>query len=146
ICVERTASTKLPSARESRASVACQYRAAACAEMFCTNLVCVRLMFDTLKVAQAEKQIYPQSCGKVKRQTPAKSRNDQTSPGAGIGSLTGAGVRCGAVITRMTAVRMTEAAMTVRSVMVSPTMSQPRKSATTGFTNAYVATRAAVLL
>src|SRR5260370_30965216 len=67
MCVERTASTKLPSARESRASVACQYRAAACAEMFCTNLVCVRLMFDTLKVAQAEKQIYPQSCGKVKK-------------------------------------------------------------------------------
>jgi len=24
-------------------------------------------MFDTLKVAQAEKQIYPQSCGKVKK-------------------------------------------------------------------------------
>src|SRR6266851_7291836 len=65
--VERTASTKLPSARESRASVACQYRAAACAEMFCTNLVCVWLMFNTLKVTQAEKQIYPQSCGKVKK-------------------------------------------------------------------------------
>src|SRR5260370_22017210 len=67
MCVERTASTKLPSARESRASVACKYCAAACAEMFCTNLVCVWLMFNTLKVTQPEKQIYPQSCGKVKK-------------------------------------------------------------------------------
>src|SRR2546430_16870376 len=87
------------SARESRASVACQYRAAACAEMFCTNLVCVWLMFNTLKVTQAEKQIYPQSCGKVKKASPTKRRNDQTSPGAGTGSVTGTGVRRGAVIT-----------------------------------------------
>jgi len=27
--------------------------------MFCANLVCVRLMFNTLKVTQPEKQIYP---------------------------------------------------------------------------------------
>jgi len=47
--------------------VACQYCAAACAEMFCTNLVCVWLMFNTLKVTQPENQIYPQSCGKVKK-------------------------------------------------------------------------------
>lgn len=67
MCVERTASTKLPSARESRSSVACQYRAAACAEMFCAKLVCVWFMFNTLKITQAEKQIYPQSCGKVKK-------------------------------------------------------------------------------
>src|SRR6266849_343304 len=65
MCVERTASTKLPSARESRARVACQYRAAACAEMLCTNLVCVWLMFNTLKVAQAETQIYPESMGQT---------------------------------------------------------------------------------
>src|SRR5216684_8334294 len=144
--VERTASTKLPSARESRASVACQYRAAACAEMFCTNLVCVWLMFNTLKVAQAEMQIYPETSGKMKNAARAKIASDQISPGAGTGTVTGAGVRCGAVITRMTAVRMTAAARTVRSVMVSPAINQPRNSATTGFTNAYVATRAAVLL
>ena len=65
--VEHTASTKLPSARESRFSVACQYRAAACAEMFGANLVCVCLMFNTLKIAQAEKQIYPERNGKVKK-------------------------------------------------------------------------------
>jgi len=144
--VERTASTKLPSARESRASVACQYRAAACAEIFCANLVCVWLMFNTLKVAQAERQIYPERFGKVRKAGPAKRPDDQASPGVGTEAVTCAGVRCGAVITRMTAVRMTAAAMTVRSVMVSPAMSQPRNSATTGFTNAYVPTRAAVLL
>jgi hypothetical protein len=44
--------------------------------MFCVNLVCVGLMFNTLKVTQAEAQIYPQSCGKLKRATPAKRRND----------------------------------------------------------------------
>ena len=66
MCVERTASTKLPSARESRASVARQYRAAAFAEMPATNLFCVWAMFNTLKVTQAEKQIYPQTFGKVK--------------------------------------------------------------------------------
>jgi hypothetical protein len=45
----------------------------------------------------------------------------------------------------MTAVRMTAAATTVRNVMVSPAINHPRNSATTGFTKAYVATRAAVL-
>src|SRR5712692_6992008 len=79
MCVERTASTKLPSARESRASVACQYRAAACAEMLCTNLVCVWLMFDTLKVAQAEKQIYPQSVGQTNRGRSDAGRNPRPS-------------------------------------------------------------------
>src|ERR1700704_1597 len=113
--------------------------------MFCTDLVCVWLMFNTLKVAQAERQIYPQSCGKVKKTKSSERRKAQTSPGAGTGLVTGVGARCGAVITRITAVRMTAAAITVRSVMVSPTMSQPRNNATTGFTNAYVATRAAVL-
>src|SRR5712692_9478944 len=79
MCVERTASTKLPSARESRASVACQYRAAACGEMLCTNLVCVWLMFDTLKVAQAEKQIYPQSVGQTNRGRSDAGRNPRPS-------------------------------------------------------------------
>ncbi len=102
-------------------------------------------MFNTLKVAQGEKQIYPESLGKLTKASPAKTHDDQASPGAGTGPVTGAGVRCGAVITRMTAVRMIAAATTVRSVIVSAAMSQPRNSATTGFTNAYVATRAAVL-
>src|SRR5258707_9396017 len=60
MCANPPASTKLPSPRESRARVARQYRAAACAEMLCSNLFCVWLMFNTLKVAQAEKQIYPE--------------------------------------------------------------------------------------
>jgi len=33
-------------------------------------------MFNTLKVTQAEAQIYPQSCGKVKKSKPAKTWND----------------------------------------------------------------------
>src|SRR5713226_5721862 len=144
--VDRTASTKVPSARESRASVACQYCAAACAEMFFPNLVCVSPMLDELKLAQSEEQIYPERSGKPKDAKPAKRRVGQTSPGAGSGSLRRAGAGCGEVITRMTAVRMTPAARTVRRVIVSPTRSQPRNNATTGLTNAYVATRAAVLL
>src|SRR6266568_1688872 len=67
MCVDRTASTKVPSARESRASVACQKRAAVCAEMLCPSMVRVSLMFITLKVTQAERQIYPERIGKVKR-------------------------------------------------------------------------------
>src|SRR5713226_10727557 len=114
--------------------------------MFCAKLVCALLMFDTLKVAQSETQIYPETSGKMRKAAWAKIASDQISPGTGTGTVTGAGVRCGAGITRMTAVRMTAAARTVRSVMVSPAINQPRNSATTGFTNAYVATRAAVLL
>ena|ERR1051325_1780669 len=64
------------------------------------------------------------------------TRPSYASPGAGTGSGVRAGARCGAVMTRTTAVRMTTAATTVRSEMVSRAMSQPRKSATTGFTNA----------
>ena len=75
--VERTASTKLPSARESRASVARQYRAAACAEMLCPNFVCVWLMFNKLKVAQAEKHIYPQSVGQTNEGRGNVGRNSQ---------------------------------------------------------------------
>src|SRR5207249_6341460 len=100
--------------------------------MLCANLVCMWLMFNTLKVAQDEKQIYPERFGKLS--------NFHTSPGAGTGEVAGAGARCGAVITRMTAVRMTAAAKSVRKVMVSPTISQPRNSATTGFSKSYVAT------
>jgi hypothetical protein len=59
--------TKLPSARESRARVARQYRAAACAEIPCTNLVCVWLIFITLKIQQAQNQIYPLKFGKLKK-------------------------------------------------------------------------------
>src|SRR5580704_14359275 len=66
MCVERTASTKVPSARESRASVACQYLAAACAEMFCPMLVCVWLMFNTSKITQPGTQIYPERFSKKK--------------------------------------------------------------------------------
>ncbi len=69
----RTAITKLPSARESRASAARQYRAAAFGEMFCPKFFSAWLMFNTLKVTQAEKQIYPQTFGKVKRLSPAKT-------------------------------------------------------------------------
>src|SRR5229473_1671427 len=73
MCVDRTASTKVPSARESRASVACQYRAAACAEMFFPNLVCVSTMLDELKLAQSEKQIYPERSGKPKDAKPGQT-------------------------------------------------------------------------
>jgi hypothetical protein len=66
MCVERTARTKLPSARESRASVACQYRAAARPDMFLSNLVCAWLMFNTPKIAQPSGPIYPKTGGKVK--------------------------------------------------------------------------------
>src|SRR2546427_11832458 len=89
---------KLPSARESRASVACQYRAAACAEMLCANLVCMWLMFNTLKVAQAEKQIYPERFGKLS--------NFHTSPGAGTGEVAGGGAPRGGGGTQKTAGRM----------------------------------------
>src|SRR5260370_42160936 len=105
MCVERTASTNVPSARESRASVVCQFRAAACADMLCANLDCVWLVFSALKVAQGEKQIYQESLGKLTEARSAKMHDDQASPGAGTGPVTGDGVRCRAVITRMTAVR-----------------------------------------
>lgn len=80
--------------------------------------------------------IYPVRSSKHKKGEVANSRNNQASPGAGSGTVTGVAARCGAVITRMTAVRMTAAAKIVRTVMVSPAMSHPRNSATTGFTNA----------
>ena len=63
----------LQTARESRASVACQYCAAACAEMFCPNLVCVSPMLDELKLAQSEEQIYPERSGKPKDAKPGQT-------------------------------------------------------------------------
>src|SRR5713101_8920107 len=47
--------------------------------MLCTNLVCVWLMFDTLKVAQAEKQIYPQSVGQTNGGRSDAGRNPRPS-------------------------------------------------------------------
>ena len=51
----------------------------------------------------------------------------------------------GALITSTTAVSISDVAIAVRAVIVSPAKTQPRKSATTGLTNAYVATFEAVL-
>lgn len=80
--------------------------------------------------------IYPVRSSKDKKGEAANRRNNQASPGAGSGAVTGVAARCGAVITRMTAVRMTAAATIVRIVIVSPAMSHPRNNATAGFTNA----------
>jgi hypothetical protein len=74
MCVERTARTKLPSARGSRASVARQKRAAARGEML--DLEDVLLMFmvvivSTPKIAQTDKQFYPERHCKVYRESRA---------------------------------------------------------------------------
>src|SRR2546425_4089103 len=98
--------------------------------MLCANLVCRWLMFNTLKVAQAEKQIYPERFGKLS--------NFHTSPGAGTGEVAGAGAPGRAGVTRNTAGRMTTAAENLRKGMVSPTLNPPQKSATTRFTNAHL--------
>src|SRR5260370_42560994 len=103
-------------------------------------------MFNTLKVAQGEKQIYPESLGKLTKARSAKIHDDQASPGAGTGPVTGAGVRCGAVITRMTAVRMTAAATTVRSVTDSAGACQSMNRTTTGLTKSYDTKLSAVLI
>src|SRR5258708_5004134 len=102
-------------------------------------------MLNTPKVTQSEKQIYPERFSKVEKAEAVKSLRNQASPVAGSGFLTRAGAGCGAVITRITAVRITPAARMVRSDRGSAAMSQPRNRATTGFTNAYVPTRVAVL-
>src|SRR5260370_778331 len=93
--------------------------------MLCANLDCVWLMFNALKVAQAEKQIYPESLGKLTKARSAKIHDDQASPGAGTAPVTRAGLRCGAVITRMTAGRTIAAATTGRSALVSAAVRQP---------------------
>jgi hypothetical protein len=102
-------------------------------------------MFNTPKVSQSEKQIYPERLAKVEKEKEKKSPRFQALPAAGSVSLAGTGLGCGAVITRITAVKMTPAARKVRSDRGSARMSQPRNNATTGFTNAYVPTRAGVL-
>src|SRR5271168_1868140 len=65
MCVERTARTKEPSARRSRASVACQKRAAARGAMLDCVCVVVALMFNRVKIAQVRRAIYPETSGKV---------------------------------------------------------------------------------
>src|SRR6266404_8476984 len=102
-------------------------------------------MLNTPKVSQSEKQIYPERLTKVKKAEGKKSPRTQASPEAGTGSLARTGAGCGAVITKITAVRMTPAARKVRSDRGSARMNQPRNKATTGFTNAYVPTRVGVL-
>src|SRR5258708_28611172 len=108
---------------------------------FCDETSAVVVDLNYADVPEDVPQVHPVRSSKATKGKAANKQKNQTSPGAGTGETAGAG----AVITRMTAVRMTAAATTVRNVMVSSRISQPRKSATTGFTNAYVATRAAVL-
>src|SRR2546426_6610043 len=105
--------------------------------MLCANLVCMWLMFNTLKVAQAEKQIYPERFGKLS--------NFHTSPGAGTGEVAGPRARRGGAVIIKNAVRVNAAATTQRNRIVSPPINQPRNSPTTGFPHAYVCTPAAGL-
>src|SRR3989441_12116412 len=106
--------------------------------MLCANLVCMWLMFNTLKVAQAEKQIYPERFGKLS--------NFHTSPGAGTGEVAGARAPGGAGITRNTGGRMTTGAETPRQGVVFPPRNPPREHATTRFPNATRPTPAAPAL
>ena len=74
MCVERTASTKLPSARGSRASVARQNRAAVVGEMVDWTGVLLTFMaviFNRAKVTQATEQFYPETHCKVYRESQA---------------------------------------------------------------------------
>src|SRR2546422_5177224 len=96
--------------------------------MLCANLVCMWLMFNTLKVAQAEKQIYPERFGKLS--------NFHTSPGAGTGEVAGARAPGGAGVTRKTAGRMSAAAERGRKGEVSPPVKPPPHSRTTRVTKA----------
>lgn len=92
----------------------------------------------------ANRQTYRRSCGvclglqtaNCKLPTSSLFLYTHTSPGEGTGSWTRSWGRCGAVMIRMTAVRMMTAAATVRSEMTSSATSQPRNSATTGLTSA----------
>src|SRR2546426_10258744 len=105
--------------------------------MLCANLVCMWLMFNTLKVAQAEKQIYPERFGKLS--------NFHTSPGAGTGEVAGARAPCGAVITKKTAGRRSAAPKRAGKGMGSPTTNQPRESAQTRITKRTAAEPTAVV-
>jgi hypothetical protein len=93
------------------------------------------LELDYAGVHEDAPPTHPEKSRKITSAAAADKRNNQTSPEAGTVFAIGAGARCGAVITRITAVRMIAAAITVRIVMVSPSISQPRNKATTGFTN-----------
>src|SRR2546428_9222597 len=95
--------------------------------MLCANLVCMWLMFNTLKIAQAEKQIYPERFGKLS--------NFHTSPGAGTGEVAGARAPGGAGGPHKNAGRRTPAAPSGRKRMGSPPLSQRRDSAPTPLTN-----------
>jgi hypothetical protein len=69
--VERTARTKLPSARGSRASVARQKRAAVRGDMIderCVLLVVMVFVLNMAKISQTGKQIYPKWRVKSDRQ------------------------------------------------------------------------------
>src|SRR5262249_15857935 len=128
MCVERTASTKVPSARASRDMVARQKRAAALGGMCEPDciLLCLRIaiLINKLKVAQRQKQIYPQTFVNVMAvfEAPESSRNagvagrwtglaSQASAASETADGTaGAGLRCGAVITNSTAAKIMAAA------------------------------------
>jgi hypothetical protein len=74
MCVERTARTKLPSARGSRASVARQKRAAVRGEILdgrCVFLVVMMFILNIAKITQTGKQIYP--VWRTKRQEQKKT-------------------------------------------------------------------------
>src|SRR2546427_13095364 len=104
--------------------------------MLCANLVCMWLMFNTLKIAQAEKQIYPERFGKLS--------NFRTSPGAGTGEVAGAGAPGRAGMTRKTAGRRTAAAESGRTGRGAPTGRPPRHTRTTRHPTTYTTTHGAV--
>src|SRR5258707_11126900 len=66
MCVERTASTKVPSARASRDMVACQYRAAMRAGTLDWGFGFFRLMIIDQNLAHRGKTIYPRTAIKAK--------------------------------------------------------------------------------
>src|SRR5260370_12490477 len=66
MCVERTASTKVPSARASRDTVACQYRAAMRAGTLDWGCGFFRLMIIGQNLAHRGKTIYPRTAIKAK--------------------------------------------------------------------------------
>src|SRR5215470_4183744 len=107
-----------------------------------------------LKVTKSGKGIYPSKSVKVQEEvqefkrrtlkervgnwmrTDTTKRQTASSAGLAAGRERRAVGWCGAVMTRRTAVRITAAAAMVRTVIGSPTKSQPRNRATTGFTKA----------
>ena len=106
MCVERTARTKLPSARGSRASVARQKRAAARGEMLDTVdallgfMVFIGVAVNTVKITQAANQFYPETCGKAHLEKVVEiplphafsdEESAQASPDAGRAILAGSG-------------------------------------------------------